>query len=89
MIVYKFPNGLVLKLPEQILIIQGTKSIKEGTHYCLFQSKTWSGEPCFNISHKNGIDVSLDKMYLYVETILNMKYEACSLERYFNSRVFL
>lgn len=89
MLKYNFTNGLVLEVPEQILIIKGTDFIPDGTHYCLSLGKTRHGVICFNISHKNGKDVAYQRAYLSFDTILNMKYEECSLERYLKTRIFL
>lgn len=93
---YTFPNGLVLEVPEEILIIENHHKNKQlipvGTHYVLQLGTTKGGSVCFNILSKNGLDYRKDGLlngYLNLETLLDLKYQEFSLERYLNTRVFL
>lgn len=89
MLTYTFPNGTKIEVPESILILENFGQIEKNTHYKLKLGTTYSGEIIFDVTHKNGKDIQMLKMYLSLTTILNLIYKACTLEQFHNMKVFL
>jgi hypothetical protein len=89
---HTFPSGLVLEIPDQILITQGYENIAFGNHYCLKLGKTTHtpSRVVFDVTHKNGKNIAVSGMYILPVTLaISVKYEPLTLERFIKTRIFL